>query len=100
MAFALLDRDWRGWVRIPLREHGYAALCGAIWVVAVIAMAEAIRHIGLAITWPFSNLSMIVTIACGIRIFHGVKVRKFGEVLALGMVVVVLGVALLGVARQ
>lgn len=99
VAFALLDRDWRGWVRIPLREHGYAALCGAIWVVAVIAMAEAIRHIGLAITWPFTNLNMIVTIACGILIFHEINVRKFGKVLALGMVVGVLGIALLGVAR-
>jgi glucose uptake protein GlcU len=99
VAFALLDRDWRGLVRTPLREHGYAAVCGVLWVIAVIAMAEAIRHIGLAITWPFTNLNMIITIACGILFFHEINIRKFGKVLLLGMAVGILGIALLGVAR-
>lgn len=99
IAFAVLDRDWRGWLRIPAREHGYAALCGVIWVAAVIAMAEAIRHIGLAIVWPFTNLNTIVTIACGLLFFHEVSVRKFGKVLAVGMAVGIIGIGLLGVAR-
>ncbi|MEI6502212.1 MAG: GRP family sugar transporter [Armatimonadota bacterium] len=99
VAFALLDRNWRAWLATPPREHGYAALCGALWVAAVIAMAEAIRHVGLAITWPFTNLNTIVTIACGILFFHEIDVRKFGKVLVVGLAVGVLGIVLLGVAR-
>lgn len=96
---AVAREDLRGWWRTPLREHGYAALCGALWVIASFAMSEAIRRIGLAITWPFTNLNTIVTVACGILIFHEINVRKFWKVLVLGIVVGVIGVALLGVAR-
>lgn len=99
VAFALLDRNWRQWLHAGLAHHLYAALCGLLWVLAVIVMAEAIRRIGLAITWPFTNLNTIVTVACGIVIFREISVRKFGRVIALGLVVGVLGVILLGVAR-
>lgn len=99
VAFALLDRNWRAWLQAPRKEHLLAALCGLLWVAAVIAMAEAIKRIGLAITWPFTNLNTIVTVACGIVFFHEVNVRKFGKVLLLGLLVGVLGIALLGAAR-
>jgi glucose uptake protein GlcU len=99
LAFAALDRDWRGWWHRAPREHLYAGLCGALWVVASIAMGEAIRRIGLAITWPFTNLNTIVTVACGIVFFHEINARKFWKVLLAGLVVGVLGVALLGLAR-
>jgi len=99
LAYAVTDRQWREWWGAPRREHGWALVCGAIWVLATYAMAEAIRHIGLAITWPFTNLNTIVTVACGILIFREISVRKFWKVLLLGLVVGVVGVALLGLAR-
>ena len=99
VAFAVSDRSWRAWWGTPRREHAYAVLCGAIWVVATFAMAEAIRRIGLAITWPFTNLNAIVTVACGILIFHEISARKYWKVLLLGLVVGVVGVGLLGLAR-
>ena len=99
VAFALLDRNWRGWLHAPGKDHLLAALCGLLWVAAVIVMAEAIKRIGLAITWPFTNLNTIVTVACGILFFHEVNVRKFGKLLLVGLIVGVLGIALLGAAR-
>ncbi|MEN6301644.1 MAG: GRP family sugar transporter [Armatimonadia bacterium] len=98
-AFAVVDRDWRGWVRTRFSDHLYAALCGVLWVAAVIVMAEAIRRIGLAIVWPFTNLNTIVTVACGIIIFREISVRKFGKTIAIGLLVGVVGVVFLGVAR-
>lgn len=99
IASAALERNWGGWWRTPLREHAWAALCGAIWVLATVAMAEAIRRIGLAVTWPFTNLNTIVTVACGILFFHEINMRKFWRVLLLGLATGVAGVALLGLAR-
>lgn len=100
VAFAMLDRRWRQWLQTPLRDQFYAALCGLLWVLAVIAMAEAIRHIGLAITWPFTNLNTIVTVACGILFFHEINLRKYGTLVTLGLLVGVLGVILLSVAQH
>lgn len=99
VAFAICDRQWRAWASTPLLEHFWAGLCGALWVLSMLAMAEAILRIGLAITWPFTNLNTIVTIACGILFFHEVNVRKFWWLLLLGLAVGVIGVVLLGVAR-
>ncbi len=99
LALAVMDRDWRGWWRTPLREHGWAAVCGVLWVLGTVTMAEAIRRIGLAITWPFTNLNTIVTVACGILLFHEVSVRKFWKALLLGLATGIAGVALLGLAR-
>ena len=97
--FALLDRRWADWARARPRDHAYAALCGLLWVLAVILMGEAIRRLGLAITWPFTNLNTLVTVACGIIFFHEIDVRRFGRTIALGLLAGVVGVALLGVAR-
>ncbi|MBU0607503.1 MAG: GRP family sugar transporter [Armatimonadetes bacterium] len=99
LAYAVSHHRWRDWWGHPRREHGYALLCGAIWVVATYAMSEAILRIGLAITWPFTNLNTIVTVACGILFFHEINVRKFWRVLLLGLAVGVIGVGLLGLAR-
>jgi len=70
-----------------------------LWVLGTVTMAEAIRRIGLAITWPFTNLNTIVTVACGILLFHEVSVRKFWKALLLGLATGIAGVALLGLAR-
>ncbi len=100
LAYAVSHHRWRDWWGHPRREHAYALLCGAIWVMATYAMSEAILRIGLAITWPFTNLNTIVTVACGILVFHEINVRKFWKVLLTGLAVGVIGVGLLGLARS
>mgnify|MGYP005836011453 CR=1 FL=1 len=99
VCFAVVDRRWGEWLRARPVDHAYAALCGLLWVLAVMFMAEAIRRIGLAITWPFTNLNTVVTVACGVLLFHEIDVRRFGRVIALGLLAGVLGVVLLGAAR-
>ncbi len=100
VSFALFDRDWRGWWGAKRTDHGAAALCGLMWVIATIAMAEAIKRIGLAITWPFINLNTIVTVACGIVLFHEVSLRKFWRTIVFGLTVGIAGMVLLGLARR
>lgn len=99
VCFALFDRGWAKWCHEPLAHHGWAALAGLTWVLAVICMAEAIKRIGLAITWPFTNLNTIVTVACGIIVFREISVRKFWKTILLGLGAGVAGVILLGLAR-
>jgi len=98
-AFAVADRQWGRWVRARGPDHLWAALCGVIWTAGTLAMAESIRRIGLAVTWPMVNLNTVVTVTCGALIFHEVSVRKHGRTIALGLLAGMVGVALLGVAR-
>ena len=93
-------RSLRQWLRSAKRDHAWAAAAGACWTVATIAMAEAIARIGLAVTWPISNLNTIVTVACGILLFREISVRKFGKTLALGMLCAIVGSVLLGLAKS
>ena len=76
-----------------------ALLCGLLWVLAVMLMAEAIKRIGLAITWPYTNLNTLVTVACGVFLFHEISLARFGKTIALGLATGALGIALLGLAR-
>ncbi len=99
LCFTLAERRWAEWLRAGLLDHAYAALCGLLWVLAVMFMAEAIRRIGLAITWPFTNLNTVVTVACGVLLFHEIDVHRFGRTIVLGLLAGVVGVVLLGVAR-
>jgi glucose uptake protein GlcU len=88
------------WLRSPMRDHAWAAAAGGCWVVATLAMAEAIARIGLAVTWPISNLNTIVTVACGILLFREISVRKFGKTLAAGLLCAIVGSVLLGLAKS
>jgi glucose uptake protein GlcU len=88
------------WLRSSSRDHAWAAAAGACWALATVAMAEAIERIGLAVTWPISNLNTIVTVACGILLFREISVRKFGKLLALGLLCAIVGSALLGFAKS
>lgn len=97
--FLFFSRGRRGWLRAPLSDHLYAALCGAIWSAATITMAEAILRIGLAVTWPITNLNTIVTVAAGILWFHEIDARKHARTIAIAMVCATVGSLLLGVAR-
>lgn len=97
--FVLFDRRWRVWWRHSLADHFYAGLCGVLWVLAVVFMAEAIKRIGLAVTWPYTNLNTVITVACGILFFHEIDLRRFGRTVTLGLLTGVLGIVLLGLAR-
>lgn len=99
VCFALIDRRWALWWRSGRRDHAMAMLCGLLWVLAVMLMAEAIKRIGLAITWPYTNLNTLVTVACGILLFHEISVRRFGKTIALGLATGIVGIALLGLSR-
>lgn len=99
IAFAVADGNWQRWLFASPADHAWAGLCGVFWVIASLCMAGSIQRIGLAVTWPFTNLNAIVTVACGILIFREISVRKYWGLLTLGLVVGVVGVGLLGVAR-
>lgn len=99
LLFVTFGRGRRRWLREPLRDHFYAALCGAIWAAATITMAEAILRIGLAVTWPVTNLNTLVTVAAGVFWFHEIDARKHARTIAVAMICATIGSLLLGVAR-
>ena len=93
------ERSLRPWLGKPLREHLLAALSGGIWAVATIAMAEAIRRLGLAVTWPITNLNTIVTVAVGIIVFREIDLGKHWRTVAIALLCAMTGTLLLGLAR-
>ena len=90
-------RDW--WLR-PRADHLYAALSGAIWSAATLMMNAAIGRIGLAVTWPITNLNTVVAVAVGAFAFHEVHLEKEWKRLALAVGFAVLGVTLLGWSKR
>lgn len=100
LLFVTFGRGRRRWLREPLRDHLFAALCGAIWAAATITMAEAILRVGLAVTWPVTNLNTLVTVAAGIFGFHEIDARKHARTIAVAMICATIGSLLLGVARR
>jgi glucose uptake protein len=99
LLFLTFGRGRRRWLREPLRDHLFAALCGAIWAAATITMAEAILRVGLAVTWPVTNLNTLVTVAAGIFWFHEIDARKHARTIIIAMICATAGSLLLGVAR-
>lgn len=98
--FIGLSHDHRRWLREPWRDHFHAALAGSIWALSSITMTEAIRRIGLAVTWPITNLNTLVTVAVGVLVFREIDVRKYSRTILWGFLLAVAGSILLGLARQ
>lgn len=97
--FGVFSRHRRRWLRASPGDHLFAILAGVIWACATIVMTQAIARIGLAVTWPVTNLNTIVTVAAGILVFREVDVRKFRGTIALAMLLAILGSTLLGLAK-
>jgi glucose uptake protein len=100
VVFGVFTRGRRDWLHQPMRDHAFAALAGCIWALATITMSEAIARIGLAITWPVTNLNTVVTVAAGIYLFREVDLRRHWRTVALAMLCAVAGTLLLGLARR
>ena len=97
--FLVFSRNRRRWLRESMKDHLFAALAGCIWAMATIAMSEAIRLIGLSITWPVTNLNTVVTVAAGIVVFREIDAARHWRTIALAMACAVVGSALLGLAK-
>lgn len=100
LIFGVFTRGRREWLHQPLRDQAFAALAGCIWALATIAMSEAIKRIGLAVTWPVTNLNTVVTVAVGILVFHEVDLKRHGRTVALALVCAFAGTLLLGFSRR
>ncbi len=90
----------REWWRRPRRDHYFAALAGVTWSLATLFMNEAIRRIGLAVTWPVTNLNTVVAVGMGAWVFHEVHLERHRTKLAWGLVFAAAGVALLGLSKR
>ena len=83
----------------PPRAALGGLLGGLIWAGAVFLMGWGIELVGLAVTWPLSNLNTVVTVACGVWIFREIDPRRQRAKLLGGLALAVAGAALLGIAR-
>jgi glucose uptake protein len=98
--FLVFSRNRRRWFTEPMPHHLWAALAGAIWASATLVMAHAIERVGLAVTWPVTNLNTIVTVAAGVVIFHEIDLRRRARDIALSMALAIAGTVLLGLSRR
>ena len=97
----LFQRDGLAhWKEGRTRDHLYAALAGVLWVAGVFSMGAAIRRIGLAVTWPISNLNTVVTVLAGIILFREIDLRRHGVKIASALAAAAAGGILLGLSRR
>jgi len=97
--FRWLRRPLTTWLRYPFRDHFMAALAGWLWYGGILAMIGGIERIGLAVTWPISNLNTIVTVLIGIVAFHEVDTGQHRNKIAAGLFIGAIGVILLGLSK-
>jgi glucose uptake protein len=87
------------WAKQPFRDHVFGALAGMLWTLATLLMNVAIGIIGLAVTWPITNLNTVVAVAFGAFVFHEIHLEKHRGKLAWGVIFALIGVLLLGLSK-
>lgn len=87
------------WAKAPRKDHAFGALAGALWCGSTLLLNYAIGRIGLAVTWPITNLNTIVAVGLGVWVFHEVDAHRHRRTLLLGMLYATIGVVLLGLSK-
>lgn len=73
-------------------------LAGLTWAAASVCANTAVKLVGIAVTWPLSNLNTVVAVAYGVWVLHEVRVAEHRRELYVGLAAATVGVALLAVA--
>jgi len=96
MALYASRKDGRG--AATRRDKGLSLIAGFTWAVASVCANLAVVTIGIAITWPVSNLNTVVAVAYGVLVFKEIDVSAHRRELWAGLAMAVLGVVFLAVA--
>jgi glucose uptake protein len=88
------------WWRRPFPDHLHAGLAGSLWSLATLFMNAAIARIGLAVTWPITNLNTVIAVLIGAYFFREVHLGNHWRKLIQGVVFAALGVLLLGLSKK
>lgn len=92
-------RRVRGATAIPRAAARLPWLAGATWYAGSLLVTPATALVGIAISWPLSQLSFYVTLAWGVLRLHEIDVRRSRGAVATGAVCTLLALGLLGWAR-
>jgi glucose uptake protein GlcU len=87
-------------VRQGRREFVLSALGGVTWSLAMLCLVSAIGLVGLAVSWPLSNINTVFAATIGAVWFREISLRNRGGLFVSALVVAIAGVALLAYSRM
>lgn len=85
---------------VKWRDRLLSALAGVTWAVASICANAGVKLVGVAITWPTSNLNTVIAVGYGVLILRETNTNRHRLDLRAGLGLAVLGVALLALAMR
>lgn len=85
--------------RLALPSLPLPALAGALWFAGSSLVTPATLLVGLAISWPLSQLSFYVTLLWGISVFREIDLARAQRAVWMGSVLTLIALVLFGVAR-
>lgn len=82
---------------VEMRDRLLAILSGLMWSLGALCANIAVKHIGVAVTWPLTKTTLVAA-AFGALVLREVDMKRHRTDLVLGVALSVLGVALLAFA--
>lgn len=82
---------------VEMRDRLLALLSGLMWSLGALCANIAVKHIGVAVTWPLTKTTLVAA-AFGALVLREVDMKRHRTDLVLGVTLSVLGVALLAFA--
>jgi glucose uptake protein GlcU len=100
LAMCLSKEGCGDMVRQGRRQFLLSALGGVLWTLAMLCLVAAFGLVGLAVSWPLSNINTVIATTIGAVWFHEISLRRRGGLFTAALAVAVLGVALLAWSRM
>lgn len=96
---ALITRRGSAIKSVTWRDRLYAQLSGVMWAAGSICANMAVKSIGVAVTWPLTKTTVIAALF-GVFVLREIDVAKYKKELVWGVLLSMVGVALLALATS
>lgn len=97
-AIALITRPRGQDVKLPSvtwRDRWLAQLSGLMWAIGSLCANIAVKHVGVAVTWPVTK-NTLIAVLFGVFVLKEIDASKHKRDLNIGLILSLLGVILLG----
>ncbi len=85
---------------LAFRERRWSFFGGLTWALAMLSLITSVDLVGLAVSWPVSNVNTVVAASIGAVWFKEVDLRKRGGPFWVALALAAAGVVLLGLAKR
>jgi len=100
MAWSVKARAFGEWAQSSRHEKWLGLLGGLIWTAATFFLFLAVDRIGLAVSWSLIQGNSVAAVGYSLLALGEIKLQRHFKDVAVGLLTIVVGVALLGFAKQ